>query len=82
MAEDNKKPGQEKDDKNDKVDKQEHREWIREEFNESKREKKKIFGFAKKLARGFDLRKRAMFGGKFTHGTKGKPTHGPRGNQG
>ncbi|MFH1867485.1 MAG: hypothetical protein ABH843_00815 [Candidatus Omnitrophota bacterium] len=60
----------------------EHRDWVRKELEESKREKKKISGFQNKLKKGFDLRKKAIFGGKFTHGTRGKPTHGPRGNQG
>ena len=60
----------------------EHRDWVKEEFNEGKREKKKAFGFEKKIVSKVDLRKKATLKGKFTHGTKGKPTHGPRGNQG
>ena len=64
------------------IDKQERREWVREGIDETGREKKKAFGFAKKLTKALDLRKKAMFGGKFTHGTRGKSTHGPRGNQG
>lgn len=60
----------------------ERKEWVRQEIEESKREKRKASGFQKKLIKGLDSRKKAMFAGKFTHGTRGKPTHGPRGNQG
>lgn len=73
---------QEKEEKRPRMTKAEHREWIRREFDETKREKKKAFGFQGKFRKGVDLRQKAMFGGKFTHGTMGKPTHGPRGNQG
>jgi hypothetical protein len=65
-----------------KISGQKHREWIKEEFEEGKREKKKVSGFQKKIAEGMDYHKKAMLKGKFTHGTMGKPTHGPRGNQG
>lgn len=61
---------------------QKHWEWIKEEFEKAKREKKKISGFKKKLTKGADFHKKAMCKGKFTHGTRGKPTRGPRGNQG
>lgn len=64
------------------ADEKERKDWIREGFEESKREKKQVFGFKKSLKKGLDMRQKAMFGGKFTHGTSGKPTHGPRGNQG
>ena len=59
-----------------------HKGWVKEEFDETRREKKRIFGFQKKLFGKFDFRNTAWFKGKFTHGTQGKPTHGPRGNQG
>lgn len=65
-----------------KVDKEKHWKSIKEGFEETKREKKKVFGFQKKIAKRMDFRKRAIFKGKFTHGTRGKPTHGPRGSQG
>jgi hypothetical protein len=64
------------------TDQQQHRAWVKEEFDETKREKKKMFGFQKKFTKWYNSKTRAMFGGKFTHGTQGKPTHGPRGNQG
>ena len=64
------------------MEKNKHQKWLKEEFEETKREKKKVIGFQKKLAKGMDFRKKAMFKGKFTHGTRGKPTHGPRGSQG
>ncbi|NQT95923.1 MAG: hypothetical protein HQ572_05675 [Candidatus Omnitrophica bacterium] len=60
----------------------EHKDQVKEELDETIREKRKFFGFKKNLGKGIDQRKRAMFGGKFTHGTRGKPGHGPRGNQG
>ena len=59
-----------------------HKDWVKEEFDEGKREKKKTAGFQEKLIKKVDLRNNAMLKGKMTHGTKGKPTHGPRGNQG
>jgi len=81
MADKDLKSGQSAEERKEKIEKQERKEWVREEVDEAKREKS-AFGFKKKLAKVFDLRKKAMFGGKFTHGTRGKPTHGPRGNQG
>lgn len=73
---------QEKKEERPEVAKAEHRKWIRRELDEARQEKKKAFGFQRKFKKGVDLRQKAMFGGKFIHGTMGKPTHGPRGNQG
>ena len=69
-------------DEEKKANKDEHRDWVKEEFDEGDREKKKAFGFEKKIVNKVDLRKKPALRGKFTHGTRGKPTHGPRGNQG
>jgi len=57
------------------IKEQEHREQIRRELDETKQEKRKAAGFLNKIKKGIDLRKKAMFGGKFTHGTRGKPSH-------
>jgi hypothetical protein len=83
MANEKKKKPQEEEIKEagQKLHKAEHLAWVHEEFDEGKREKKKAMGFSKKFSK-VDTRRSAMFGGKYTHGTAGKPTHGPRGNQG
>ena len=67
-------------DEKEKLEHAEHIEQVKQEHGESKREKKKISGIQNKLKGGFGPRKNAMFGSKFTHGSIGKPTLGPRGN--
>lgn len=79
---DAREPKQEGKEEKPKMTEAERKRWIRRKLEETRRERKEASGFQKKLQKALDLRKKAMFGGKFTHGTRGKPTHGPRGNQG
>ena len=62
-------------------EKKKHEFWVKEEFEEAKREKKKAKQFYKsKIKRtGFDGK--AKIEGKIIHGTRGKPGRGVRGSK-
>lgn len=61
--------------------KQEHEFWVREEFEEAEREKRKARQFYKSKIKRTGFGGKAMMEGKMIHGTMGKPGRGPRGSK-
>ena len=62
------------------LQKEEHKDLLREEKEEGGKEKEKAKEFTQAISRRHHLQdKRKME--KFLGGTRGKPSHGPRGNK-
>ncbi len=62
-------------------EKKKHEFWVKEEFEEAKREKKKAKQFYKRKIKRTGFGSKAMLGGKIIHGTRGKPGRGARGSK-
>lgn len=62
-------------------EKEKHEFWVKEEFEEGKREKKKAKQFYKSKIKRTGFGSKAMQEGKMIHGTMGKPGRGPRGHK-
>jgi len=65
----------------DEKKKQEHQRWVKEEFDETEREKRKANQFYKSKIKRADFTNRAMMEGKMIHGVMGKPGRKGRGNK-
>ena len=65
----------------DEKKKQEHKLWIKEEFEETEREKRKLQQFYKSKMKRVGFTDKAMVEGKMIHGVMGKPGRKGRGSK-